>query len=104
MSWRAPKSSRHDIYELILELWPDDAVARKWNGYTRDSDGGWKPSVKKRPLNLAVNALPALRERQSKLAFPVTDPYTKCASFQLGKHYGIVFLNTNRGKIAFVLV
>ena len=29
--------SRYDVYELILSMWPNDEVARKWNGY---DDGG----------------------------------------------------------------
>lgn len=70
-SWCAGRklfAARHDVYELVIEIWPEDEVARKWNGYARDPGGGWLPSTKKRPRNLAAGALPALREMQSRIA------------------------------------
>lgn len=60
--------ARHDLYAAIIESWPDDEVARKWNGYKRGEDGGWLPSRKKRPGNMAKGALPALREWQARIA------------------------------------
>lgn len=41
-SWCAARKLfrvRHDVYALVIELWPDDEVARKWNGYERGPDG-----------------------------------------------------------------
>jgi len=58
----APKlfGERYDLYELILEMAPDDEVARKWNGY---KDG--KP--KKRPGNLSKSGVSALQVWQARI-------------------------------------
>lgn len=59
--------ARYDIYELIVALWPDDAVARKSNGY-EDTGSGWSKQGRKRPRNLAASGIPALRALQDETA------------------------------------
>ena len=61
-------ASRHDVYDLVLSIWPDDEVARKWNGYERFEDGSWSTEGRKRPRNLMATGLPALRALQTETA------------------------------------
>ena len=63
--------TRHDLYVAILESWPDDEVARKWNGFKRSPDGGWLPSRKKRPgLAAPVRIERAIRDGSKGLRMP----------------------------------
>ncbi len=59
--------ARYDVYELILSIWPDDATARKSNGYARE-DASWSPSGRKRPHNLKAAGIPSLRAMQTEVA------------------------------------
>jgi len=60
-------ASRYDVYELILSIWPDDAAARKSNGYTKE-DTAWSATGRKRPRNLKAAGLPALKAMQAEVA------------------------------------
>ncbi len=59
-------ASRYDL-DLVISLWPDDAKARKANGYTK-AESGWSGQGRKRPRNLAAGGLPALRLLQDETA------------------------------------
>ena len=59
--------SRYDVYELLLSIWPDDPVARKSNGYTKEGLD-WSKQGRKRPRNMKAAGLPSLKAMQAEVA------------------------------------
>jgi hypothetical protein len=59
--------SRYDVYELLISIWPDDAEARRSNGYTQEGIG-WSAQGRKRPRNMKAAGLPTLKAMQAELA------------------------------------
>ena len=59
--------ARYDVYELVIEIWPEDEAARKSNGYT-DTGSGWSKEGRKRPRNLSASGMPALKALQDETA------------------------------------
>ncbi|MDJ0523024.1 MAG: hypothetical protein QNJ90_13220 [Planctomycetota bacterium] len=59
--------ARYDLYELVIAIWPDDPVARKSNGYTKEGLD-WSAKGRKRPRNLKKSGLPTLKAMQAEVA------------------------------------